>query len=512
MAGTRPPASPRAPTRPSPDADARRRRPAGAGIAIPGRPASPSDAVDFASRWTTTRPTSTMRGRRSADRARRLQAAAPLTAPRAAERPETDVTDAGFPGAGGDRHRHRPRHRAAGWPAWPTTWPATGAARSRFEARAASTPPAPADTWSNDTQGPTGWAFTNIRTGGCRRARARHRRRRPPAAHRSTSCTSPDDDRRVARRSPGRTTNDGTATRPVGAGGPTGSRCPSSRTALQAEVGVEVVVRGDSASGPGGGVAAPSPSTATTAPSSTSRSTPGRGRLRPLSPSSTRTTTRRGHRGQQRPERQRLGRARRPGRCSSSTTTGPATPSGSTPAPWPRSASRTPSPSATSTADELAAYDAVIWVEHARPRRRASSTTADRAAIAEYLGGGGKLWLSSEPCDRGADRRGSGGRSPPSGSGSTWIDIDSFYEPVRFVTEDILATQTPRGRGAPRAALRRQVRAGRRARRRGDEPWRAEGIGHAATTASAILGARLEGRRRGHRRSRRSSTGSACRR
>jgi hypothetical protein len=84
----------------------------------------------------------------------------------------------------------------------------------------------------------------------------------------------------------------------------------------------------------------------------------------------------------------------------------------------------------------MAGYDAVIWVS-TLDRYEGQLDEDDRAAIAEYLGGGGKLWVSSNRAiealyavDEGA--------FAAEWFGTGWIDIDSFYRAVQFVGEDIL--------------------------------------------------------------------------
>jgi M6 family metalloprotease-like protein len=90
------------------------------------------------------------------------------------------------------------------------------------------------------------------------------------------------------------------------------------------------------------------------------------------------------------------------------------------------------------TAEEMAAYDAVIWVS-TLDREEGQLDEADRSAIATYLGDGGKLWLSSnraiealttiEQADFAAQW-----------FGVESVDIDSYYKPVRFETRDILGS------------------------------------------------------------------------
>ncbi|HEX4868523.1 MAG TPA: immune inhibitor A domain-containing protein [Acidimicrobiales bacterium] len=92
------------------------------------------------------------------------------------------------------------------------------------------------------------------------------------------------------------------------------------------------------------------------------------------------------------------------------------------------------------TAAEMGAYDAVIWAS-TLDRGPGQLDEADRDAIAAYLGDGGKLWLASnraiealiltEAVDFGAQW-----------FGVTSADIDSFYDTVQMETTDILGSHT----------------------------------------------------------------------
>jgi hypothetical protein len=90
------------------------------------------------------------------------------------------------------------------------------------------------------------------------------------------------------------------------------------------------------------------------------------------------------------------------------------------------------------TAEQMAAYDAVIWVS-TLDRSEGQLDEADRTAIADYLGGGGKLWLSSNralEALKGIDE----GPFGAEWFGVESVDIDSYYKPVQFATTDILGT------------------------------------------------------------------------
>lgn len=88
------------------------------------------------------------------------------------------------------------------------------------------------------------------------------------------------------------------------------------------------------------------------------------------------------------------------------------------------------------TSEELAGYDAVIWVS-TLDRNEGQIDEDDRAAIAAYLGQGGKLWLSSNRAIEaltGVDQAAFAAKW----FGVRSVDIDSYYKPVRFLTADIL--------------------------------------------------------------------------
>lgn len=92
------------------------------------------------------------------------------------------------------------------------------------------------------------------------------------------------------------------------------------------------------------------------------------------------------------------------------------------------------------TTEQLAAYDAVIWVS-TLDRNEGQLDEADRAAIAGYLGGGGKLWLSS---NRAVEALTGVEQADFAATwfGVTSVDIDSYYKPVQFKTADILGEGT----------------------------------------------------------------------
>lgn len=92
------------------------------------------------------------------------------------------------------------------------------------------------------------------------------------------------------------------------------------------------------------------------------------------------------------------------------------------------------------TADQMKAYDAVIWVS-TLDRNEGQIDEDDRGAIAGYLGGGGKLWLSSNRAIEaltGVDQAEFAARW----FGVESVDIDSYYKPVQFHTTDILGEGT----------------------------------------------------------------------
>lgn|GEM_PF-5772762 len=87
-------------------------------------------------------------------------------------------------------------------------------------------------------------------------------------------------------------------------------------------------------------------------------------------------------------------------------------------------------------AEQMEAYEAVVWVS-TLDRSEGQIDEDDRAQIAAYLGNGGKLWLSSNRAIEaltGVEQA----EFVSTWFGVTWIDIDSFYKPVQFRTQDIL--------------------------------------------------------------------------
>lgn len=81
-------------------------------------------------------------------------------------------------------------------------------------------------------------------------------------------------------------------------------------------------------------------------------------------------------------------------------------------------------------------YDAVIWVS-TLDRGDGQLDEDNRTEIASYLGNGGKLWLSSNRAIEAL------ALSDSTAFGANWfgvesVDIDSFYKPVQFETGDIL--------------------------------------------------------------------------
>ena len=78
----------------------------------------------------------------------------------------------------------------------------------------------------------------------------------------------------------------------------------------------------------------------------------------------------------------------------------------------------------------------MIWAS-TLDRNEGQIDEADRAAIGEYLGGGGKLWLSSNRAVE-ALTAGEQAEFVAQWFGVEWIDIDSFYKPVQLVRDDIL--------------------------------------------------------------------------
>ena len=89
------------------------------------------------------------------------------------------------------------------------------------------------------------------------------------------------------------------------------------------------------------------------------------------------------------------------------------------------------------SADEMAGYEAVIWVA-SLDREEGQLDAGDRTAIAGYLGAGGKVWLTSNRAHEALDLVGQEAFSA-NWFGVDSLDVDSYYGPVQFVTEDIFA-------------------------------------------------------------------------
>jgi len=92
------------------------------------------------------------------------------------------------------------------------------------------------------------------------------------------------------------------------------------------------------------------------------------------------------------------------------------------------------------SAEAMSAHDAVIWVS-TLDREEGQLDEGDRAEIEAYLGDGGKLWLSSNRAIEAL------AASESEGFGATWFgvesaDIDSFYRPVQMAADDILGDGT----------------------------------------------------------------------
>jgi len=92
------------------------------------------------------------------------------------------------------------------------------------------------------------------------------------------------------------------------------------------------------------------------------------------------------------------------------------------------------------SAEEMGAYDAVVWTS-ALDRGPGQLDEPDRKAIAAYLSEGGKLWLASNRAIEALLLTDS------ADFGAEWFgvrsaDIDSFYDTVQFETADILGDGT----------------------------------------------------------------------
>ena len=90
-------------------------------------------------------------------------------------------------------------------------------------------------------------------------------------------------------------------------------------------------------------------------------------------------------------------------------------------------------------AETMDDYDAVIWVS-TLDRYDGQLDEDDRAEIASYLTGGGKLWLSSNRAVEAATLAEGGADFIAQWFGVEWVDIDSFYRPVSMVNADIFGS------------------------------------------------------------------------
>ena len=98
------------------------------------------------------------------------------------------------------------------------------------------------------------------------------------------------------------------------------------------------------------------------------------------------------------------------------------------------------------SAEEMSGYDAVVWVS-TLDRYQGQLDPADRGQIASYLDEGGKLWLSSNRAIEALLTSEAAGDTGAVAFGANYFgvtsaDIDSFYNTVQFEMDDILPDKT----------------------------------------------------------------------
>ncbi len=359
-----------------------------------------------------------------------------LAGPPGQESPQTEVLDAGFVGAEETAVITLPK--PGRWVARVGDFAACLAASGSvtFEGGADGfDATGTADTWSNDTEEPTGWAFTNIRTGA-----AEGLSHGTDAGGEGTLTLdivdlSEGTDVSPGHAGPATTDDDGTA--PVNAGRPNPFSVRVFNNGSTDET-VDVTVHAGSAGGP---VVASGPVTVDAFDSAPFDFTYDPGReggfdlVAVVDPGDGIDEAVEGNNAQK-----------------ASGWAGPAGPSvlivdddgsGDTERVYAGALAAAGIPYAIAgrhvSAADMAAYEAVIWVS-TLDRGPGQLDEDDRAAIEEFLGGGGRMWLSSNRAIEaliGEEAVDFGARW----FGVESIDIDSFYKPVRFETEDILGDE-----------------------------------------------------------------------
>jgi M6 family metalloprotease-like protein len=356
-----------------------------------------------------------------------------LSGPPGAERPETEVVDAGFVGAEETAIVSNPK---------PGRWVArigdfaaclTASGSVSFDSPVDFDATGTADTWSNDTQEPTGWAFTNIRTGGAEGLS--HGTDAGGAGTLTLDIVnldgSTDVSPGVAR--PAIIAESGLAPVTVGSANPFSVRVVNNGSTDQAAV--HVAVRRGSATGPvvaSGDVSVPAYASAPFDFTFDPGQEGGYDLVTVVDPDDAIAEAIEGNNVQK-----------------ASGWAGPADPSvlivdddgpGDTERVYAGALAALGIPYAIAerhvTAEQLGAYDAVIWVS-TLDRSEGQLDEDDRAVIAGYLGDGGRLWLSSNRAIEALTL------VDQAAFAATWfgvesVDIDSYYKPVQFRTEDIL--------------------------------------------------------------------------
>lgn len=290
-----------------------------------------------------------------------------------------------------------------------------------------------ADTWSNDTQAPTGWAFTNIRTGGAEGLSHGTDAGGPGTLTVDILQLSGDTDVSPGFARPARAAGSGFA--PVTVGQANAFSVPVFSNGSKAVSGVKVEVHRDSATGPvvaSGTLDLPAYGSKDLDFTFDPGKEGGYDLVTVVDPGGS------------------VAEAVETNNVQKATGwAGPANPSvlivdddgpGDTERVYAGALAALGVPYAIAerhvTADEMKAYKAVIWVS-TLDRAEGQIDEDDRNAIAGYLGSGGKLWLSSNRAIEaltGVEQ---------ADFAATWfgvesVDIDSYYKPVTFHTTDIL--------------------------------------------------------------------------
>jgi hypothetical protein len=403
-----------------------------ADIAIPSGPVTPLTPYDFAFQVADNPANRTMRVTINTDLIGdcTLQL---LSGPAGEERPETEVVDAGFVTAEETAIVTNPK--PGRWVARIGDFAACGVASGTisFEGQGAFDATGTADTWSNDTQAPTGWAFTNIRTGGAEGLSHGTDAGGPGTLTVDILNLAGATDLSPGFARPATTAGSGAVPVVTGKDNPFSVLVFNNGSTAATDVGVQV--RRGSPSGPvvaAGQVSVPAYSSAPFSFTFDPGEEGGYDLFTVVDPAGAVNEAVEDNNVQK-----------------VSGWAGPADPSvlivdddgaGDTERVYAGALAALGIPYAIAerhvTADQLAGYDAVIWVS-TLDRNEGQIDEDDRAAIAAHLGDGGKLWMSSNRAIE-ALTAGEQAEFVAQWFGVEWIDIDSFYKPVQMLTDDIL--------------------------------------------------------------------------